>query len=68
MTGTLEELNIEDEENDGQTNLLKTIRCPRNLGMITDRLPAPQYKPMKKSNSLSIDGSKRKKIEIVKTD
>jgi hypothetical protein len=41
--------------------LLKTIRCPRNLGMITDRLPAPQYQPkMKRCNSMAIDGSKAK--------
>lgn len=41
LTGTLEGLDIDPEEAQGADNLLKTIRCPRNLGMITERLPAP---------------------------
>ena len=65
MTGTLEGLDLEPEEANGADNLLKTIRCPRNLGMITDRLPAPQYQPkMKRCNSMAIDGSKALKIEV----
>ena len=43
ITGTLEDLDVDPEEKQGNDNLLKTIRCPRNLGMITERLPAPQY-------------------------
>jgi len=53
LTGTLEILDIDaDEKNE---NLLSTIRCPRNLGQITERLPKPQYQPMKRSNSMAIE-------------
>lgn len=34
---------------------MKTIRMPRKMGEITDRLPAPQYddhKPIKRTNSM----------------
>lgn len=61
MTGTLEGLENDIEEIGGNdNNLLKTIRCPLNLNMITERLPAPQYKKIKKCNSLSLDGSNSK--------
>ena len=43
VTGALEELDIKEEDCDEQANLLKTIRCPRNLNMVTANLPAPQY-------------------------
>lgn len=60
LTGTLENLDI-DTENQESNDLLKTIRCPRNLNMMTDRLPAPQYQSkMKRCNSMAIDGSKAK--------
>lgn len=39
LTGTLEELNFEEESEAQSDNLLQTIRCPRNLGQITERLP-----------------------------
>jgi hypothetical protein len=37
-----------------QENLMKTVRMPRRMGEITDRLPAPQYdQPLiKRTNSL----------------
>lgn len=40
MTGTLEKIDLQEGEDNESTDLLATIRCPRNLGMITDRLPA----------------------------
>ena len=40
VTGTLDEIQalIPDQE-----SLMKTIRMPRRMGEITERLPAPQY-------------------------
>jgi len=61
MTGTLENMDS-DEVNE---NLLSTIRCPRNLGQITERLPKPQY--MKRSNSMAVDLD-RVKLEINKEE
>lgn len=37
LTGTLDEIEAQKELNE---NLISTIRLPRNLGMITERLPA----------------------------
>lgn len=66
LTGTLEDLDVDPEDSKSNDNLLKTIRCPRNLGMITERLPAPQYQPkIKRCNSMAIDGSKAK-LEVDK--
>jgi hypothetical protein len=42
-------------EADEKATLMRTIRCPRNLGAITDRLPAAQYSPLKRSKSLAIE-------------
>jgi NIMA (never in mitosis gene a)-related kinase len=39
ITGTLEELDVAPEKVPVIQDLLSTIRCPRNLGQITDRLP-----------------------------
>jgi hypothetical protein len=68
MTGTLEGLDLEFQELGGNNDLLKTIRCPRNLNMISERMPAPQYKQqrIKKCHSLSIDGSSNNCIKIEK--
>eukprot|EP00347_Sterkiella_histriomuscorum_P010626 403375545 len=50
LTGTLELINVQiDVENEG---LLNTIKVPRDLGQITERLPKPQYHIMKRTNSL----------------
>ncbi len=37
LTGTLDDIEAQKEVNE---NLISTIRLPRNLGMITERLPA----------------------------
>lgn len=67
ITGTLQDLDIDPEDMDSNTNLLKTIRCPRNLGMITERLPAPQYKPkMKRCNSMAIGLQNVEKLDELK--
>ena len=41
ITGTLDDIQALKEDTE---SLLQTIRLPRNLGMITERLPAAQYK------------------------
>lgn len=61
LTGTLEEIDrsaVQPEENE---SLLKTIKMPRKMGQITERLPAPQYdedKRIKRTNSLPTTGSR----------
>ena len=40
MTGTLDDIQAMMPD---QENLMKTIRMPRRMGEITDRLPAAQY-------------------------
>jgi NIMA (never in mitosis gene a)-related kinase len=52
-----EKLELLSQQGDNTESLLKTIRCPRNLGNITERLPKPQYAPKlgQRSSSLSID-------------
>jgi NIMA (never in mitosis gene a)-related kinase len=54
ITGTLKDLDFEIEST-ANTEMLSTIRCPRNLGMITERLPKPQYQALKRSNSMAIE-------------
>ena len=56
LTGTLEEMDMQAVSQDENESLLKTIKMPRRMGQITERLPAPQYetdaRPMKRNNSL----------------
>jgi hypothetical protein len=52
----LEELDVTPERVPVIQDLLSTIRCPRNLGQITDRLPKAQYEPkLRRSNSMAIE-------------
>ena len=46
LTGTLDDIESMKEET---KCLMRTIRLPRNLGMITDRLPASQYDSSEKN-------------------
>lgn len=57
LTGTLEELDFTEEYEAKGDSLLSTIRCPRNLGQITERLPKAQYqhRALKRSASMNID-------------
>lgn len=56
MTGTLEQIDMREGEQEVDNNLLATIRCPRVLGMITERLPKAQYQPkLGRSKSMAID-------------
>lgn len=67
LTGTLEELAFEEESELQGDNLLQTIRCPRNLGQITERLPGAQYqrRSLKRSASMAIDAtSDLKKLDM----
>jgi hypothetical protein len=50
LTGTLERINVEIDL--GGEGLLNTIKVPKNLGQITERLPKPQYHIMKRNNSM----------------
>jgi hypothetical protein len=53
ITGTLEEIEILKDENN---SLMKTIRMPRHMGDITERLPGQQYDShpkIKRTNSHS---------------
>lgn len=67
LTGTLEGLDVDPEDATSNDNLLKTIRCPRNLGQITERLPAPQYAPrMKRCNSMALEDTKATRLEVTR--
>ena len=55
LTGTLEDIDVSANEADEKATLMRTIKCPRNLGAITERLPAAQYSPLKRSKSLAVD-------------
>merc|ERR1711981_1363437 len=57
LTGTLEDIDFNEELEPKNDNLLSTIRCPRNLGQITERLPKAQYqhRQLKRSASMNID-------------
>ena len=48
MTEKLEEMNNQEQ---ADSIMLSTIRCPRNLGDITNRLPKPQYNSLTRSAS-----------------
>jgi hypothetical protein len=52
LTGTLDDIESLKEET---KCLMRTIRLPRNLGMITDRLPASQYDSAEKLGSETTD-------------
>lgn len=62
LTGTLEEIDRNAVQPDDNESLLKTIKMPRRMGQITERLPAPQYdneeKRIKRTNSLPTTGSR----------
>jgi len=47
LTGTLDDIESMKEET---KSLMNTIRLPRNLGMITERMPASQYDSGNKSS------------------
>lgn len=66
VTGTLENLDVAPEQVPVIQDLLSTIRCPRNLGKITDRLPKSQYSPtkLKRSNSMSIETENKLREKI----
>ena len=62
ITGTLDELEAMMPDQD---NLMKTIRMPRRLGEITERMPAPQYDQpsFKRTNS-----QPQTKLEVIDTE
>lgn len=41
------ESHLTEVDEEKQINLLNTIRIPRNLHYLTDRLPKPNYAPLK---------------------
>jgi len=65
ITGTLQE--IEDPAND-PASLMKTIRMPRHMGDITERLPGQQYdsQPKLKRNNSQTSPKLERMTEEVK--
>ena len=67
LTGTLENIDVSPDRQSNSEILLSTIRCPKNLGMITDKLPRAQYSPLKKSKSTELESIKAISLkEVVK--
>lgn len=72
LTGTLEEIDIHEEVCMGDNeSLLKTIKMPRRMGQITERLPAPQYDTdsstrIKRTNSLPTNSARLLQAEVKK--
>ena len=68
LTGTLEDIDLDEALEPKNDNLLSTIRCPRNLGQITERLPKAQYqhRQLKRSASMNIDAPSdlKSKLEL----
>ena len=66
LTGTLEEIDLDEEIEPKNDNLLSTIRMPRNLGQITERLPKSQYqqKHLKKAASQDIQTTQDLKFKL----
>lgn len=68
ITGTLDDIQALKQD---QESLLQTIRCPRNLGMITERLPAAQYDTSEKKKSrtsATVASSRSENIEEIVTE
>jgi len=70
LTGTLEDINAQAVQEDNSVDLLKTIKMPRRMGQITERLPGPQYdsepKSIKRTNSLPAQSSRLLTAEVKK--
>jgi hypothetical protein len=59
ITDKLEQLDKLIQDTDSES-LLQTIKCPKNMRLITDRLPEPKYSPQKvkkRSNSQSAENN-----------
>lgn len=60
LTGTLNEIESMKEET---KILMSTIRLPRRLGQITERMPASNYERSVRSDTANGDDDKRVKIK-----
>jgi serine/threonine protein kinase len=49
-------VNLKESVGESNTNLLQTIKVPSNLHHLTDKLPRPNYEPLKLSNLSDFDG------------
>jgi serine/threonine protein kinase len=71
LTGTLEDIDCQAPPQEENESLLKTIKMPRRMGEITERLPAPQYetgpKSMKRNNSLPTTSDRLLAAEVKKS-
>lgn len=55
LTGTLEQIDCQAVQQEENESLLKTIKMPRRMGQITERLPAPQYEAKKNDKLLEVE-------------
>lgn len=65
ITGTLED--IEALKRSDNEPLLRTIKCPRNLGLINSSMPTPKYNQSSSSKlSHSNSGIKLEPVDVLK--
>lgn len=48
--------NLKESIEEGKTNLLQTIKFPSNLQYLTDKLPRPNYEPLRVANLSNFEG------------
>jgi hypothetical protein len=75
VTGTLDNIQARKEDTE---SLLNTIRLPRNMGMITERMPAANYEVQQKfkvipasatiENKLRATDSLKPQVDVTVTD
>ena len=51
-----------------QENLMKTIRMPRRMGEITERLPAPQYDQQQQQMVKRTRSQPQSQLEVIDGD
>lgn len=49
-------VNLKEIAEESKTNLLQTIKVPSNLQYLTDKLPKPNYEPMKFAHMSNFEG------------
>lgn len=52
-------VNLKESVEEVRANLLQTIKFPANLQYLTDRLPKPNYDPIKLANMSNFEGFSR---------
>lgn len=54
-------INLKESVEEGKINMLQTIKFPSNLQYLTDKLPKPNYEPIKLTNLSNFEGFSRYK-------